>query len=519
MHEFFKYIPGFRSNKTWRKIIAIIYYAFSLIMFFVDWASGLFWFSGPFVVFSFIDLVQHKNKDFSLQKTLIPFLLSFSLMITGLAAEGPIAADQKQAELAKKTELEEQQQAEADKKEAEEKAALEAAQKAEEEEQHKKEEEEAARKAEEESKKAEEEKKKQEEEAAKANAKVEGQLKVHYIDVGQGDCELIQTGNASMLIDAGNSGNGPGIVSYIKGQGINRLNYLILTHPHADHIGGAADVINAFDIDQIIMPKVSHTSKTFENLLLTIKSKGLKVTSPTPGTDYELGSAKFTILGPDSASYSNLNNYSVVNKVTFGNTSFLFMGDAELESENEILSQGYDIKADVLKVGHHGSDTSTTSSFLSAVNPKYAVISVGHGNKYGHPNQSVLNSLSASKVEVYRTDESGTVIATSDGETITFDKKASPIKANAPPKSTTVKSNSNKSSSKGQAAVVPAPSKNKVKPKSKTDGGGKTTVYITDTGKKYHRDGCQYLKKSKIPISLEKAKKSYSPCSKCHPPQ
>lgn len=176
------------------------------------------------------------------------------------------------------------------------------------------------------------------------------ELKVHYIDVGQGDSILIEVGNASMLIDAGNNGDGNRIVSYIKDQGINKLDYLILTHPHADHIGGATDVIKALDIDKIIMPKVNHTSKTYENLLLTIKDKDLKITVPNTGDDYSLGGSSFKILAPNSSNYERMNDYSIVCKLTFGNTSFLFSGDAETISENEMLSKGFDLKADVLKL-------------------------------------------------------------------------------------------------------------------------------------------------------------------------
>ena len=346
----------------------------------------------------------------------------------------------------------------------------------------------------------------------KDKAKDLGSIKIHYIDVGQGDCELIHVGNAAMLIDAGNAEDGDNIVRYIKDQGIKKLDYLILTHPHADHIGGAKDVVNALEIDKIIMPKVSHNSKTFEELLLAIKAKGLEITSPIPGHDYKLGEASFNILAPNSSSYDNLNNYSVVTKVNLGKTSFLFAGDAESASENETISAGFDLKSDILKVGHHGSNTSTSKQFLKAVNPKYAVISCGKGNKYGHPTQATLNNLAASSVEIYRTDDSGTIIATSDGERISFDKKASPVKQNAPPKA----------DSKNTGAVAKPIAKPLPKPQAKTPVSASDkkdeTVYVTSTGKKYHREGCQFLKKSKIPMSLKKAKGSYEPCSKCNPP-
>ena len=266
-----------------------------------------------------------------------------------------------------------------------------------------------------------------------AQAVTSGELSVHFIDVGQADSILIKVNGASMLIDAGNNADGGAVVSYIRLQGITKLDYVIGTHPHEDHVGGLDDVIRVFNIGKIIMPKAPSTTRTFEDVLTAISSKELKVTSPIPGTSYFLGDASFTILAPNSSGYEDLNNNSVVVKLTYGKTSFLLEGDAEDVSEAEMLSKGFDLKSDVLKVGHHGSTSSTTQSFLNAVKPTYAVISVGAGNSYGHPAQSTISKLNSVGVQIFRTDESGTIIATSDGNTIKFDKKASPIKQQAPP--------------------------------------------------------------------------------------
>lgn len=511
MDKLLQYIPGFRSNKTWKKIIATLYYAMSLLTLSEGWGISLFMLAMPFLVCSFIDILQHNKKNIPLKKAFIPFVLSFALVITGVAATGP-----SKSELA----LNEQ-------KEAEEQAKIEAEERAKQEELKKQEEEERARQEEikrqeeEEKKRKQEEAKKVEEEESKkkSNVSVAGQLKVHYLDVGQGDSTLIHTKDAAMLIDAGDRGYGSGIVDYIKEQDIDKLDYLILTHPHADHIGGAVEVINAFDIDKIIMPKASHTSQTFENLLATIKDKGMKIASPNPGDEYELGDAKFTILGPNSSSYDNLNNYSVVNKLTFGHTSFLFTGDAEVVSENEILNSGLDIKTDVLKVGHHGSDTSTSEQFLDVSSPKCAIISVGKDNKYGHPDQVILDRLDNRNITIYRTDESGTIIATSDGENVSFDKGASPIKQNAPPKQETKSEPKAETKPAPKQETKPAP-KQEAKPAPKPETDNVEEVYITNTGKKYHRGTCGSLHSSKIPISLEKAKnQGYEPCKRCHPPQ
>lgn len=315
----------------------------------------------------------------------------------------------------------------------------------------------------------------------------EGELKVHFLDVGQGDSILITTGSDAMLIDVSDRDSGSVVVNYLKKQGVERLKYLILTHPHADHIGGAAEVINAFEIEKIIMPKAEHTTKTFENLLVTIRSKGMKITTPVPGDEYELGSSRFKILAPNSSNYESLNDYSVVIRLTFGNTAFLFTGDAESTSESQILSKNFEVKSDVLKVGHHGSASSTSERFLKSVSPKYAVISVGKGNSYGHPTQEVLERLNSYGVKVYRTDEVGTIVATSDGANITFDKEASTIAAGS--------------------AVSQSETENK-----------EEIVYITKTGSKYHREDCGYLKSSKIPVSLKKAKADgYEPCKVCKP--
>lgn len=250
----------------------------------------------------------------------------------------------------------------------------------------------------------------------------EGSLKVHFIDVGQADSILIYTSSASMLIDGGNNKDSNKVVNYIKSQGISKLNYIVGTHPHEDHIGGLDVVVKTFDIGKIFMPKIQKNTKTFESLLTEIKNKGLKVTTAKTGVKFELDSkTKCEILSPNDDSYEDINDYSAVIKLTYGNTTFLFTGDAGNLPEKEMLEKGFSLKADVLKVGHHGSNTSTSQEFLEAVSPKYAIISVGKGNDYNHPNKDTLDKLR--NIQTYRTDKDGTIIVTTDGDKITVEKE------------------------------------------------------------------------------------------------
>ncbi len=248
-----------------------------------------------------------------------------------------------------------------------------------------------------------------------------GKLVVYFLDVGQGDASFVELPNdETLLIDAGNEENGPEIVSYINALGYDSITYIVATHPHADHIGGMAYVINNLGVGDIYMPKASTTTQTFEDLLTAVMDKGLAVQTAKAGVDV-VGDGSLTVemLAPNSDAYDDLNNYSAVVKITYDNNSFLFMGDAEMLSENEITG---DVSADVLKVGHHGSSSSTGQAFLNDVNPEYAVISVGTDNDYGHPTNETLDKLTAAGATIYRTDLDGTVVFTSDGTTISVDK-------------------------------------------------------------------------------------------------
>lgn len=254
-----------------------------------------------------------------------------------------------------------------------------------------------------------------------------GILKVHFLDVGQADCIFIQLPDGkTVLIDGGNKEDWTFINKYLQNQKIKTIDLLIATHPHEDHIGSLPNVIKGYQIGNIYMPKATANTKVFEDLLLAIKSKGYKINTAAAGIKaVDTKDVKLSFIAPNSTSYDELNNYSAVVKLTYKNNSFVFAGDAEDISEEEIMKKGIDLKADVLKVGHHGGRTSTTKRFLAKVSPKYAIISVGKDNDYGHPHKETITRLKEQKLETMRTDELGTIIAAADGEIISFEKKPS----------------------------------------------------------------------------------------------
>lgn len=257
-------------------------------------------------------------------------------------------------------------------------------------------------------------------------------IEIHFIDVGQGDSIFIKLPNEeNMLIDAGNNGDGDLVVEYLKTRGLDRVDYLIGTHPHEDHIGGLDSVIKNFNIGQVYMPGVSHTTRTFEDVLLAVKEKGLKINTAKAGVSIiENERLKIHFISPVKDNYGELNHWSAVVKIQYGHNSFLFTGDAEKNNEEEMLTTPGRLNADLIKIGHHGSESSTTEAFLEDLKPLYGVITVGADNRYGHPSNSVLNRLQRHGVKIYRTDKQGTIIASSDGENITFDKKPLALNSN-----------------------------------------------------------------------------------------
>lgn len=245
------------------------------------------------------------------------------------------------------------------------------------------------------------------------------ELQVHFIDVGQGDCTLITCDGEAMLIDAGDNNKGTAVQLYLQKRGINSLDYVIGTHPDADHIGGMDVIMTKFDCEQVMLPNVSNDTATYRDVIDTMEYRGYKNTLPVVGSSYSLGDATFTVIAPNG-NYEDTNNYSIGIRLVHGENSFLFMGDAEEEAETDIMQNGLEISADVLKVAHHGSSSSSSKDFINTVSPTYAVISCGEDNSYGHPSAETLNTLRSGGIKVYRTDEQGSIIATSDGQSISF---------------------------------------------------------------------------------------------------
>lgn len=244
----------------------------------------------------------------------------------------------------------------------------------------------------------------------------EERLEVTFIDVGQADSILLENEGHYMLVDAGNNEDGPKLVNYFKNQNIHQFDYVIGTHPHEDHIGGLDNIIENFDINTFYMPDVITTTKTFEDVLDALGEKNMTLSIPKTNATFKLGDATVKVLYVGTEDESDLNDTSIVLKVTYQNVSFLLTGDASTKVE-EKLNQA-DLASTVLKVGHHGSVTATNEKFLNTVNPKYAIISVGENNQYEHPHTTVLNTLAAHNITTYRTDQDGTIKVITDGTNI-----------------------------------------------------------------------------------------------------
>lgn len=349
------------------------------------------------------------------------------------------------------------------------------------------------------------------------------EMKVHFLDVGQGDSIFIELpDDKTMLIDASEREYADKITTYIYSCGYNSLDYVVATHPHSDHIGGMADVIGSFSVGNVILSPATHTTKTYTNMLTAIDQSGAKVTLGTVGTEiFSGGDLSAVVIAPVTEDYSDLNNSSVMIMLTYGEKKFLFTGDAEEEEERTVTA---DVKCDVLKVGHHGSSTSTSRAFLTAASPEYAVISCGMGNSYGHPHTETIDKLKKAGINIYRTDLQGDIVMTCDGKNITVNVSPSndggASSAESKPETTkavTTTAATTKATTTTvrttPAPVTQAPAENPV-----------SYSYVLNTNTmKIHRASCSYVNQ------MSEANKSYTndydgaiaqgyvPCKRCKP--
>ncbi len=359
------------------------------------------------------------------------------------------------------------------------------------------------------------------------------QMEVHFIDVGQGDATLVTCGGHAMLIDAGDDTRGTAIQNYLQKQKITRLDYLILTHPDADHIGGAPVIITKFAVDNVFVSNYEKDNKTYLKLIQSLDNKRLKASTPKVNSNYTLGSASITILAPGKE-YDNPNDASIALLLKNGTRSFLFTGDAGEAAEKDILKTGVDVSADVYKIGHHGSRYSTSADFFAAVNPFYAVISCGADNAYGHPHAETLNTLRTAGVKVYRTDEAGTIIASTDGRSISFNVPASeswkagePAGGHASSSATQSPKTAPAAQQRDSAAAIEKRTQESApaieeKPLESTPDVTYELTYILNTKtKKFHRPSCNSLPTKNRQDSSESREsiisQGYAPCKRCNP--
>lgn len=244
----------------------------------------------------------------------------------------------------------------------------------------------------------------------------EGEAQVHFIDVGQGDCTLIISGEDSLLIDTGEKENAEKICQYMKKHGVDSLDYMLLTHAHSDHMGGASEIIKSIDVENVILPRMTDdmtpTTKFYEKFLDAVAEKGMKMTAAEVGAKYEIGHCSLELIAPVK-DYDDLNNYSVSAVLSHGDNTFLFTGDVEKKAEKDILENGGFSDIDVYSAAHHGSSTSNSKDVLEVIDPEYIVISCGADNSYGHPHDEILKRFGKYTDEIYRTDLNGTVVFTS----------------------------------------------------------------------------------------------------------
>ena len=326
-------------------------------------------------------------------------------------------------------------------------------------------------------------------------------FKIHFVDVGQADAALIECDGHYMLIDGGNKADSNVIYSVLKKAAVPKLDIVVGTHAHEDHIGGLPGAFNYTTADLTLCPVKSYDSNAFEDFAKYAEQKGNGITVPKAGDTYALGSATVKILGLNGGSATN--DTSIILRIDYGETSFLFTGDAERDAEQAVLNRGVDLSATVLKVGHHGSDTSTGYVFLREVMPQYAVISVGNGNSYGHPTEEALSRLRDADVKVFRTDMQGDIFCTSDGKSVSF--------------SVTRNANADVFGGIGENSTSQSTPETPVTPTTDSSGEPEADmVWIPKSGTKYHsHSGCSNMKNPSQVTKEEAEDRGYTPCKKC----
>lgn len=350
-------------------------------------------------------------------------------------------------------------------------------------------------------------------------------MEVHFIDVGQSDSTLVINGDHAMLIDAGDNDKGTAIQMYLQKQGIECLDYLVLTHTDADHIGGADVIITKFDIDTVFMGNFEKDNATYRDVIQALDNKNLQWSTPEVGNQYTLGDASFTIIAPNDT-YEDVNNTSIGLLLEKGETTFLFTGDAEEKAEADIVKNsvetGLDINADVYQVGHHGSSTSSSQALLDAVAPECAVISCSENNSYGFPHAETLNSLRERGVKVFRTDEQGSIVATSDGVNITWNCAPSETWQTGTKTESSASSQTNNQSQ--QAVVVTATPTPEITPSQEQQTAAEITYICNTNTKKFHYPSCSSVDQMKDKNKLETTAgrdeviaQGYEPCKRCNP--
>lgn len=316
-------------------------------------------------------------------------------------------------------------------------------------------------------------------------------LSVHFIDVGQGDSTLLESGGEFVLIDAGEFEYGDTVLDFIKSRGADTIKYMIATHPHSDHIGGLRTVLNNVNTENFITVETDADTSGWTKTLNTVEALGVNYIDAVPGKTYTFGNAKFTVLGPLSDNYEGYNDYSVVIKAECGDTSFLLTGDAERNSEYEMLDAGEDLSANVLKCGHHGSSGSTSTRLLKAVDPVFAVVSCAKNNDYGHPHKETLEKLDLLGTQLFRTDTQGTISFYTDGSSLTV-------------------------SAGGEKAASYTAGEKRTHPDKLKYIGNKSSLLFHDPT----CDGGKTMKKNnkvELPTREEAIAQGYSPCPHCNP--